>query len=71
MTGEISLTGRVMPIGGLPEKLMAAQRAGVTHVLIPMENKEDLEEIPDEVKDSLEIIPVEQVQEAFQILLGE
>ena len=71
MTGEISLTGRVMPIGGLPEKLMAAQRAGVTHVLIPMENKEDLEEIPDEVKDSLEIIPVEQVQEAFRILLGE
>ena len=58
MTGEVSLQGKVMPIGGLPEKLMAAVRAGVKKVFIPKENAEDLEEIPDEVKEKLEICPV-------------
>ena len=50
MTGEVSLRGGVMPIGGLPEKLMAAQRAGITKVLIPQENVEDLEDVAEEVK---------------------
>ncbi|SFR80020.1 endopeptidase La [[Clostridium] aminophilum] len=65
MTGEVSLRGVVMPIGGLPEKLMAAVRAGVKKVLIPEENMEDLEDVADEVKDKLEIIPVKDVREVL------
>jgi ATP-dependent Lon protease len=58
MTGEISLQGGVNPIGGLPEKLMAAQRAGVKKVFIPAENEEDLRDVAQEVRDQLEIVPV-------------
>ncbi|MDE6852346.1 MAG: endopeptidase La [Lachnospiraceae bacterium] len=58
MTGEISLQGRVMPIGGLPEKLMAAMRAGVQTVYIPRENEEDLRDVAEEIKQALQIIPV-------------
>ena len=58
MTGEVSLRGGVMPIGGLPEKLMAAQRAGIKKVFIPEDNVEDLEDMAEEVKEKLEIIPV-------------
>lgn len=58
MTGEVSLRGGVMPIGGLLEKLMAAQRAGIKKVYIPADNTEDLEDVTDEVKDKLKIIPV-------------
>ena len=65
MTGEISLQGGVNPIGGLPEKLMAAQRAGVRKVFIPAENEDDLRDVAQEVKDQLEIIPV---SEASQVL---
>lgn len=65
MTGEISLRGGVMPIGGLPEKLMAAQRAGIRRVFIPWENREDLEDVADEVKNDLEIIPVKRVEEVL------
>ncbi len=65
MTGEVSLQGGVMPIGGLPEKLMAAQRAGIKKVLIPEENVEDLEDVAAEVKDRLEIIPVKRVSQAL------
>lgn len=65
MTGEVSLRGVVMPIGGLPEKLMAAVRAGVKKVLIPEENTEDLEDVADEVKNKLEIIPVRDVREVL------
>ena len=67
MTGEISLRGDVTAIGGLPEKLMAAVRAGVTRVLIPEENKEDLEDVPDEVRRQLDIIPVKTIQEVLGI----
>ena len=63
MTGEITLRGRVLPIGGLKEKLLAALRAGITTVLIPEENVKDLAEIPDNVTSSLEIVPVETVDE--------
>ena len=66
MTGEVSLRGGVMPIGGLPEKLMAAQRAGITKVFIPKDNVEDLEEVADEVKEKLMIIPVEKVEEVLK-----
>jgi len=68
MTGEVSLQGDVKAIGGLPEKLMAAQRAGVKTVYIPQENLEDLREVADEVKDALEIVPVQDVEELLSRL---
>lgn len=66
MTGEVSLRQKVMPIGGLPEKLMAAQRAGVKTVFIPKDNKPDLEDVAQEVKDSLTIIPVDSVEDVLK-----
>ena len=69
MTGEVSLRGCVMPIGGLPEKLMAAQRAGITKVLIPYENMDDLSDVADEVKEKLEIIPVKKVTDVLKLVL--
>lgn len=69
MTGEVSLRGGVLPIGGLPEKLMAAQRAGITKVFIPYENQEDLEEVALEVKEKLEIIPVKKVSQVLERVL--
>jgi ATP-dependent Lon protease len=65
MTGEITLRGRVLPIGGLKEKLLAALRAGVTTVFIPKDNEKDLAEIPDNVKNGLTIIPVHHVDEVI------
>lgn len=65
MTGEVSLRGVIMPIGGLPEKLMAAQRAGVKQVFIPEENVDDLRDVAQEVKDALKIVPVHQVSEVL------
>jgi len=65
MTGEITLRGRVLPIGGLKEKLLAALRAGIKTVLIPAENEKDLAEIPDNVKKGLTIIPVKNVDEVL------
>ncbi|MGB2333980.1 MAG: endopeptidase La, partial [Candidatus Puniceispirillaceae bacterium] len=69
MTGEITLRGRVLPIGGLKEKLLAAQRGGLTTVLIPKDNEKDLADIPDNVKSSLKIIPVAMVDEALSAAL--
>ena len=66
MTGEITLRGRVLPIGGLKEKLLAALRGGIKTVLIPKENEKDLAEIPDNVKRGLEIIPVAVVDEVLE-----
>ena len=71
MTGEITLRGRVLPIGGLKEKLLAALRGGLTTVLIPKENEKDLTEIPDNVKEGLTIIPVAMVDEALSAALVE
>jgi len=69
MTGEITLRGEVLPIGGLKEKLLAAQRGGIDLVLIPEENRKDLVEIPDNVKGKLEIRPVRWIDEVLQIAL--
>ncbi len=69
MTGEITLRGRVLPIGGLKEKLLAALRGGIKTVIIPKENEKDLAEIPDIVKQELKIIPVEHATEALKIAL--
>ena len=68
MTGEVSLQGDVNPIGGLPEKLMAAQRAGVERVFIPKDNVDDLKDVAEEVKQALEITPVSTVQEVLAAL---
>jgi ATP-dependent Lon protease len=65
MTGEITLRGRVLPIGGLKEKLLAALRAGITTAFIPKENEKDLAEIPDNVKNGIKIIPVSHVDEVI------
>ncbi|MEO0624860.1 MAG: endopeptidase La [Pseudomonadota bacterium] len=69
MTGEVTLRGNVLPIGGLKEKLLAALRGGIKTVMIPKENVKDLREIPDTVKDGLEIVPVETVSEVLEIAL--
>jgi len=66
MTGEVTLRGRVLPIGGLKEKLLAAHRGGLKTVLIPKDNEKDLAEIPDNVKKGLKIIPVARVEEVLQ-----
>ena len=70
MTGEVTLRGTVMPIGGLKEKLMAAQRAGVTRALIPAENERDLRDVPDEVRDALDIRTVATVEDVLDAALG-
>ncbi len=70
MTGEITLRGNVLAIGGLNEKLLAAQRSGITTVLIPSENEKDLTEIPAKVKEGLTIIPVDTIREAAQHVFG-
>ena len=71
MTGEVSLRGVVMPIGGLPEKLMAAERSGVKTVFIPKDNVMDLDEVAKEVKEKLTIVPVEEVEEVLNYVLTE
>lgn len=70
MTGEITLNGRVLPIGGLKEKLLAAHRAGMKTVLIPKDNAPHLEEVPEKVKAELEIIPVDNIREVLKHALG-
>jgi ATP-dependent Lon protease len=66
MTGEVTLRGRVLPIGGLKEKLLAALRGGLTKVLIPEENAKDLADLPDNVKNALEIVPVSRMEEVLK-----
>jgi ATP-dependent Lon protease len=70
MTGEITLRGRVLPIGGLKEKILAAHRAGISKVLMPKENEKDLKDIPAAVSRQVEIVPVEHMDEVlFHALL--
>ena len=71
MTGEVTLRGRVLPIGGLKEKLLAALRGGISTVLIPQENEKDLADIPQNIKDGLKIIPVTHVDEVLRLALTE
>lgn len=70
MTGELSLCGDVLPIGGLKEKLFGAMRAGITKVLIPWDNQRDLDEVSEEVKDALQIVPVKTVEDVLKETLG-
>ena len=69
MTGEVTITGQVLPIGGLKEKLLAAHRAGINHVLIPKENEKDLVDIPKKVKEDIKITPVKLVDDVLKIAL--
>ena len=69
MTGEITLRGRVLPIGGLKEKLLAALRGGIRTVLIPEENRKDLADIPENVTRDLEIVPVKWIDQVLDIAL--
>jgi ATP-dependent Lon protease len=69
MTGEVSLTGRVLPIGGVKQKLLAAHRAGITTVLIPQRNEPDLDDVPAEVLQKLEVHTVGDVREVLQLAL--
>ena len=69
MTGEVTVTGQVLPIGGLKEKLLAAHRAGISHVLIPRDNEKDLVDIPKKVKEDIKITPVEIVDDVLKIAL--
>jgi ATP-dependent Lon protease len=69
MTGEVTLRGRVLPIGGVKEKVLGAHRAGITHIVIPKENEADLEDVPQEVRDVLSFHPVETLEEVFKLAL--
>ncbi|MCZ6895516.1 MAG: endopeptidase La [Gammaproteobacteria bacterium] len=69
MTGEITLRGRILPIGGLKEKLLAAKRGGIQRVIIPIENEHDLKEVPENIKSDLEIIPVKWMDEVIEVAL--
>ena len=69
MTGEVTLRGRVLPIGGLKEKLLAALRAGISTVIIPSENEKDLADIPDNVKNHLKIVPVSNIDQVLKVAL--
>lgn len=70
MTGEVSLTGRVLPIGGLKQKLLAAHRAGITTVVIPQRNEADLDDVPAEVLEKLDVHPVTDVRQVLEIALA-
>ncbi len=69
MTGEITLRGRILPIGGLKEKSIAAHRSGLKTIMIPADNKKDLEDIPKDVREQLEIIPVGTIEEIIAKVL--
>ena len=71
MTGEITLRGRVLPIGGLKEKLLAAKSAGIEKVLIPFENQADVEEMEKEITEGLEIVPVKTMEEVLKQAFAE
>ena len=68
MTGEMTLTGAVLPIGGLLEKVLAAHRVGIRRIIIPEANKSDLEVIPEEVREAIEFVPVSKVDEVFDTI---
>jgi ATP-dependent Lon protease len=69
MTGELTLAGRVLPIGGVKQKLLAAHRAGLTEVIIPARNEPDLDDVPAEVRDGLKVYPLSDVAEVIALAL--
>jgi ATP-dependent Lon protease len=69
MTGEITLRGQVMPIGGVKEKILAAHRAGLKHIILPKRNENDLDDVPDEVRKMIQFSLVDRVDEVIEIAL--
>ncbi len=70
MTGEVTLTGQVLPIGGLKEKTLAAQRAGITTVIMPARNEADLEDVPEELRKGMTFVPVDRVEQVWKAAMG-
>ena len=71
MTGEITLRGSLLPVGGIKNKVLAAQRGGIKRLVLPEENAKDLTEIPDEIKNSMEFILVKDIEEAMKQIVAE
>jgi ATP-dependent Lon protease len=71
MTGEITLTGQVLPIGGLREKVLAAQRYGLKRIVVPRDNEPDLEELPEETKQELDFILVDSIEDVFEVAFSD
>ena len=71
MTGEITLTGQVLPIGGLKEKVLGAKRAGISKIVLPKRNEIDLDDVPKEVRDTMTFVPVEEISEVFEQAFGQ
>jgi ATP-dependent Lon protease len=69
MTGEVTLRGKILPVGGIKEKLLAAHRAELRRVLIPRRNEADLEDVPKEIRDELEIVPIDTADELIAAVL--
>ena len=69
MTGEVTLRGKALPIGGLREKSLAALRSGIKKIIVPVDNKKDVSELPQEVKDNLEIVFMKEVDDALAVAL--
>ena len=70
MTGEVTLTGQVLPIGGLKEKTLAAQRAGITTVILPSRNEADLDDVPEELRKGMTFVPVDRVEQVWEAAMG-
>ena len=70
MTGEITLRGKVLPVGGIKEKVLGANRAGISTIVLPKRNEQDLEDVPESIRDSMTFIPVESVEEVLKIALS-
>jgi ATP-dependent Lon protease len=70
MTGEVTLRGRVMPIGGVKMKVLAAHRARLTTVILPQKNERDLEDLPDEIRQTMSFVPVDQIDQALEVALA-
>jgi ATP-dependent Lon protease len=71
MTGEITLSGLVLPVGGIKEKVLAAHRSGIRRIILPKENEKDLQEIPEHVRQSIQFILVEQIEEVLTAAIPE
>ncbi|MBA7713170.1 Lon protease 1 [subsurface metagenome] len=71
MTGEITLRGKILPVGGIRDKVLAAHRAGLRKVILPKENEKDLEEVPQQVKEELQFIFADRIDEALEAALGD
>lgn len=70
MTGELSLTGKVLPVGGIKEKVLAAKRAGIKEIILPFENNKDLNEVPESHRKGMKFYPVKHFDEVLKVAIG-